>query len=51
MKERNHCTSGVCPKTSTKGAIVQLYVDYDYPLLQLKRGLSWERLFEVMSRH
>ncbi len=51
MKDRDHCTSGVCPETSEKGEIVQLYVDYNHPLLQLKRALPWERLFEVMSRH
>lgn len=51
MKERDHCTSGVCPETSEKGEIVQLYVDHNHPLLQLKRALPWERLFEVMSRH
>jgi hypothetical protein len=51
MKECDHCTSGVSLETSKKGEIVQLYVDYDHPLLQLKRVLPWERLFEVMSRH
>jgi hypothetical protein len=51
MKERGHCTSGVGSETSKKGEIVQLYVDYDHPLLQLKRALPWEKLFEVMSRH
>ena len=51
MKDRDHCTSGVCPETSKKGEIVQLYVDYDHPLLQLERVLPWERLSEVMSRH
>ena len=42
MKDRDHCTSGVCPETSKKGEIVQLYVDYDHPLLQLNRVLPWE---------
>jgi hypothetical protein len=51
MKERDHCTSAVCPETSEKGEIVQLYVDQNHPLLQLKRALPWDRLFEVMSRH
>jgi hypothetical protein len=51
MKDRDHCTSGVCPETSEKGELVQLYVDYNHPLLQLKRALPWEALFEVMGRH
>jgi hypothetical protein len=51
MKEHGYCTSGVCPETSEKGEMVQLYVDRNHPLLQLKRALPWERLFEVMSRH
>jgi hypothetical protein len=51
MKERVHCTHGVCPETSEKGHIVQVYVDYDHPLLQLQRALPWEALVEVMSRH
>jgi hypothetical protein len=50
MKERDHCTSEVRPETSEKGEIVQLYVDSNHPLLQLKRALPWEALFEVMSR-
>ncbi len=51
MKERDYCTFGVCPETSEKGKIVQLYVDHNHPLLQLKRAMPWARLFEVMSRH
>ncbi len=51
MKDRDHCTSEMRPETSEKGEIVSLYVDHNHPLLQLKRVLPWERLFEVMSRH
>jgi hypothetical protein len=51
MKERSHCTPGVGPGTSENGEIVPVYVDYDHPLLQLKRALPWEALFEVMTRH
>jgi hypothetical protein len=51
MKEHRHSTPGVCPETSENGAIVSLYVDYNHPLLQLKRALPWEALFEVMRRH
>jgi hypothetical protein len=51
MKEQGHCTSGVCPGATANGEIVQVYVDYNYPLLQLKRALPWDALFEVMRRH
>jgi hypothetical protein len=51
MKDRDHCTSEMRPETSEKGEIVSLYVAHNHPLLQLKRVLPWERLFEVMSRH
>lgn len=49
MKEYPHSTPGVCPETSENGATVSIYVDYNHPLLQLKRALPWEALFEVMS--
>lgn len=32
------------------GEIVSIYVDYDHPLLQLKRDLPWEQITEVMVR-
>ena len=32
-------------------AKVSIYVDHNHPLLQLKRALPWEALFEVMTRH
>jgi hypothetical protein len=51
MKEHRHSTPGVCPETSENGAIVSLYVDSNHPLLQLKRALPWEALFDVMRRH
>jgi hypothetical protein len=51
MKERGHCTSGVCSGATEKGEIVQLYVAHHHPLLQLKRALPWQALFEVMTRH
>jgi hypothetical protein len=41
MKEHGHCTSGVCPEASANGATVAIYVDYNHPLLQLKRALPW----------
>jgi len=51
MKERGHCTPGVCPGTTENGQTVSIYVDHNHPLLQLKRALPWEALFEVMTRH
>jgi hypothetical protein len=51
MKERAHCTPGVCPGATANGEIVQVSVAYNHPLLQLKRALPWEALCEVMTRH
>ena len=51
MKEQSHCTPGVCPGTSANGVTVSIYVYYNHPLLQLKRALPWDALFEVMRRH
>jgi len=50
MKERDHCTPGVCPGATGEGEIVSIYVDHNHPLLQLKRALPWAALFEVMTR-
>ena len=49
MKERAHCTPGVCPGATANGESVQVYVAYNHPLLQLKRALPWEALCEVMT--
>jgi hypothetical protein len=51
MKERTHCTPGVCPGATANGDIVRVYVDHNHPLLQLKRALPWEALSEIMTRH
>src|SRR4030095_8198574 len=51
MEEHGDCTSGVCPGASTNGEIVSISLSYHHPLLQLKRALRWEALFEVMTRH
>ena len=51
MKERDHCTPGVCPGATAPGETVQVYVAHHHPLLQLKRALPWEALCEVMTRH
>jgi hypothetical protein len=50
MKEQDHSTPGVCPETSENGETVSIYVDYNHPLLQLKRALPWAALVEVMTR-
>jgi hypothetical protein len=50
MKEREHCTPGVCPGATATGEIVSIYVEHNHPLLQLKRALPWATLFEVMTR-
>ena len=50
MKAQVHSTPGVCPETSENGETVSIYVDYNHPLLQLKRALPWAALFEVMTR-
>ena len=51
MKERDHCTPGVCPGATANGEIVQVSVAHNHPLLQLKRALPWEALCEVMTRY
>ena len=51
MKERPHCTPGVCPEAPRNVATVSIDVDPNHPLLQLKSALPWEALFEVMTRH
>ena len=51
MEEHGDCTSGVCPGASANGATVSIYVPYNHPLLQLKRALPWDALYEVMGRH
>ncbi len=50
MKEQRHSTPRVCPGATEKGQIVQVYVDRNHPLLQLKRALPWVSLFEAMTR-
>jgi hypothetical protein len=51
MEEQGDCMSGVCPGASATGETVSIYVDYNHPLLQLKRALPWDALGEVMTRH
>jgi hypothetical protein len=51
MEEHGDWTSGVCPGASTNGETVSIDVPHTPPLLQRKRALPWEALFEVMTRH
>src|SRR5215831_3966761 len=51
MKEQSRCTPEVSPEARAQGETVAIYVDYNHPLLQLKRALPWEALCEVMTRH
>jgi hypothetical protein len=50
MRERDHSTPGACPGAIDNGETVSIYVDYNHPLLQLKRALPWQAIFEVMRR-
>src|SRR5215471_4004703 len=51
MKAQSHCTPAVSPEATAQGETVAIYVDYNHPLLQLKRALPWEALVEVMTRY
>jgi len=51
MEEHGDCMSGACPGVSADGATISIYVPHHHPLLQLKRALPWDALFEVMGRH
>jgi hypothetical protein len=51
MEEHGDCTSGLWPGASANGETVSIYVPHHHPLLQLKRALPWDALYEVMGRH
>jgi hypothetical protein len=51
MKEQHHSMPVASSVATEKGETVSIYVDHNHPLLQLKRALPWEALFEVMTRH
>src|SRR5256886_4831443 len=51
MKEQLHSMPVASSVATYKGETVSIYVDHNPPLLQLKRALPWEALFEVMTRH
>ena len=45
-------SQGCCPSlTKPLGEVVSIFVDFNHPLLQLKRALPWEKITEVMVRH
>ena len=51
MKEQLHSMPVASSVATEKGETVSIYVPPTHPLLQLKRALPWEALFEVMTRH
>ena len=51
MKEQGHCTPGLCPGATANGETVSISVHPNPPLLQLKRALPWDALYEAMRRH
>ena len=51
MKAQSHGTPVASSGATVQGKIVSIYVDYNHPLLQLKRALPWEALYEIMTRH
>src|SRR5262245_57586109 len=51
MKEQSHGTPVASSGATIQGEIVSIYADYNHPLLQLKRVLPWEALYEIMTRH
>src|SRR5439155_1305592 len=51
MKEQLHSMPVASSVATEKGETVSIYVDHNHPLLQLKRALPWEALFEVITRH
>src|SRR5216683_1681133 len=51
MKAQRHSMPVASAVATEKGETVSIYVPPNHPLLQLKRALPWEALFEVMTRH
>jgi hypothetical protein len=51
MKEQSHCTGVEASLPVEKKEIVSIEVDYQHPLLQLKRALPWEAITKVMVEH
>jgi hypothetical protein len=50
MEEQRYSIPGTQNPAMANGEIVPIFVDYDHPLLQLKRALPWEAIEEVMVR-
>src|SRR5713101_1018884 len=50
MKAQRHSMPVASAVATEKGETVSIYVAHNHPLLQLKRALPWEALFEVMGR-
>jgi hypothetical protein len=48
MREQGDCTPPAFASANPLGEFVQVYVDHQHPLLQLKRALPWESISEVM---
>src|SRR6516164_7334371 len=51
MKDSRHFMPEACPETSETVQTVSIEVDPNHPLLQLKRALPWDALFQVMTVH
>src|SRR2546425_1170495 len=51
MKAQRHSMPVASAVATEKGETVSISVDHNHPLLQRKRALPWEALFEVMTRH
>ncbi len=50
MREPSHGPSVASAVATDKGETVSISVDYDHPLLKLKRALPWEAIFAVLIR-
>src|SRR5271156_792235 len=50
MKEQSHSTAQAGGLPGEKKEIVSIEVDYQHPLLQLKRALAWGAIKEVMVK-
>lgn len=51
MEEQSHCTAVETSLPVEKKEIVSIEVEYQHPLLQLKRALPWEAITKVMVEH
>lgn len=51
MREQSNSTLGDTSLPDQTGQIISIYVNYNHPLLKLKRALAWEKIREVMITH